>query len=125
MSKILVVDDSKLILEAVKESLVSDGHQVILTDNPLEVPHLIREQHPDLVLIDLNMPTMRGNVVARIVRKAFGREVVVLLHTEVPEEARLLLELAGAEGVVAKSADESVVRDAVRSYLKRPAARVG
>jgi CheY-like chemotaxis protein len=125
MSKILVVDDSRLILEAVKESLVSDGHEVALTDNPLEVPHLIREQHPDLVLIDLNMPTMRGNVVARIVRKAFGRGVVVLLHTEVPEEAKLLLELAGAEGVVAKSADEAVVRDAVRSYLKPPAARVG
>lgn len=125
MSKILVVDDSRLILEAVKESLVTDGHQVVLTDNPLEVPHLIREQHPDLVLIDLNMPTMRGNVVARIVRKAFGRAVVVLLHTEVPEQARLLLELAGAEGVVAKSADEAVVRDAVRSYLKPSAVRVG
>ena len=125
MAKILVVDDSKLILEAVKESLESDGHEVVLTDNPLEVPHLIRDQHSDLVLIDLNMPTMRGNVVARIVRKAFGREVVVLLHTEVPEEARLLLELAGAEGVVAKSADESVVRDAVRSSLKPRAARVG
>jgi len=125
MSKILVVDDSRLILEAVKESLVADGHHVVLTDNPLEVPHLIREQHPDLVLIDLNMPTMRGDIVARIVRKAFGRSVVVLLHTEVPEEARLLLELAGAEGVVAKSADEAVVRDAVRSYLNRPAARAG
>ena len=119
MSRILVVDDSPLVLNAVHESLLLDGHEVMLTENPLEVPYLIRQRNPDLVLIDLQMPTMRGDVVARIVRKAFGRAVVVLLHTETPEEARLLLDPNGAEGVVAKSGDESVVRDAVTQHLQR------
>ena len=118
MSRILVVDDSRLVLNAVQESLLPDGHEIVLTENPLEVPHLIRERHPDLVLIDLNMPTMRGDIVARIIRKAFGRGVVVLLHTEAPEEARSLIDPAGAEGVVAKSGDEAVVRDAVAHYLQ-------
>lgn len=131
MARILVVDDSRLVLEAVKESLLTDGHVLVLTENPMEVPHLIREQHPDLVLIDLNMPTMRGDVVARIVRKAFGVDVVVLLHTESPEEARKLIDPGGAEGVVAKSAEEAVIRNAVRLHLRRhqaarvAAARVG
>lgn len=124
MSRILVVDDSRLVLNAVRESLLPDGHEVVLTENPMEVPYLIRQRHPDLVLIDLQMPTMRGDVVARIVRKAFGRAVVVLLHTESPEEARLLLDPNGAEGVVAKSGDESVVRDAVTQHLQRRLALV-
>lgn len=119
MATILVVDDSRLVLEAVKESLRGEGHQILLTENPLEVPHLIQKQHPDLVLIDLNMPTMRGDVVARIIRKAFGVNVAVLLHTEMPEEARKLVDPSGAEGVVAKSADEAVVRNAVRLHLRR------
>ena len=127
MSKILVVDDSRLSLEAIQESLLSRGHELVLTENPLEVPHLIRETHPDLVLIDLNMPTMRGDVVARIIRKAFGNELVVLLHTEVPEEARALLEGCAANGVVAKSADEEVLCDAVALHLAQRTvpARVG
>jgi CheY-like chemotaxis protein len=126
MSTILVVDDSRLVLDAVRESLITEGHDVVLTENPLEVPHLIREKHPDLVLIDLNMPTMRGDIVARIIRKAFGSQVVVLLHTEAPDEAQKWIEPTGAEGVIAKSGDEAVVRDAVRLYLQRHlAARVG
>ena len=119
MSKILVVDDSKLVLNAVKESLLPQGHDIVLTENPLEVPHLIKERRPDLVLVDLNMPTMRGDVVARIIRKAFGSEVVVLLHTELPEEAQALIEPEGADGVVPKSHDEKTLIDAVSGFLSK------
>lgn len=121
MSKILVVDDSRLVLQAVKATL--QGHELTLTENPLEVPHLIRERHPDLVLIDLNMPTMRGDVVARIIRKAFGNDIIVLLHTEVPAEAHALLEGCAANGVIAKSANEAVLREAVAVYLQQRPAR--
>lgn len=121
MSKILVVDDSRLVLDAIRESLLPQGHDIVLTENPLEVPYLIRERHPDLVLVDLNMPTMRGDVVARIIRKAFGSEVVVLLHTEAPEEAKSLIDPSGADGVVAKSGDESVLVAAVKDYLQKQA----
>ncbi len=123
MSRILVVDDSRLVLQAVSDSLTPQGHELVLTENPLEVPHLIKQQHPDLVLIDLNMPTMRGDVVARIVRRAFGAEVVVLLHTEVPEEARAFVEPNGADGVIAKSQDEAALIDAVSAFLRRHAER--
>ncbi len=119
MSRILVVDDSRLCLNAIKESLLPQGHDIVLTENPLEVPHLIRERKPDLVLIDLNMPTMRGDVVARIIRKAFGRDVVVLLHTEVPDEARAMIGPCGADGVIAKSADEEGFVNAVTGYLQK------
>lgn len=119
MSKILVVDDSRLILKAVEESLLTHGYDVVLTENPLEVPHLIKMRRPDLVLIDLNMPTMRGDVVARIVRKAFGHSVVVLLHTEVPDEAHALIGPCGADGVVPKSEDEAVLLSAVSEFLQK------
>ena len=119
MSRILVVDDSKLVLQAVKESLLPQGHDIVLTENPLEVPHLIKVQRPDLVLVDLNMPTMRGDVVARIIRKAFGSEVVVLLHTELPDEAKSLVEPQCADGVVPKSQDEQILINAVSGFLRK------
>ena len=119
MSKILVVDDSRLVLQAVSDSLAPQGHELLLTENPLEVPHLIKQQHPDLVLIDLNMPTMRGDVVARIVRKAFGRHVVVLLHTETPAEAQVFVEPTCADGVIAKSYDDAELIKAVSEHLSR------
>lgn len=119
MSRILVVDDSPLVLQVVRDSLAPQGHDVVVTENPLEVPHLIKHQHPDLVLIDLNMPTMRGDVVARIVRKAFGRDVVVLLHTETPDDAAKYVEPTCADGVVAKSYDDAALVSAVAEHLLR------
>lgn len=121
MCKILVVDDSRLTLQAIRETLTPE-HDVVITENPLEVPHLIHERRPDLVIIDLNMPTMRGDVVARIIRKAFGNDVVVLLHTEVPAEAQRLLEGCGANGVVPKSSDEKMLREVVALHLRKLAA---
>ena len=119
MSRILVVDDSRLVLQAVKDSLSAAGFEVALTENPLEVPHLIKVLHPELVLIDLNMPTMRGDVVARIVRKAFGHDVVVLLHTETPEDAKAFVEPTCADGVIAKSPDEAALVESVTQHLVR------
>jgi DNA-binding response OmpR family regulator len=121
MSRILVVDDSRLVLQAIGETLASQ-YDVAFTENPLEVPHLLHERMADLVLIDLNMPTMRGDVVARIIRKAFGNDVVVLLHTEVPEQAKALLEGCGANGVVPKSQDEDALRAAVALHLRKQVA---
>ena len=118
MSIILAVDDSRLILQAIRATLTPE-HDVTITQNPLEVPHLIHERRPDLVLIDLNMPTMRGDVVARIIRKAFGNDIVVLLRTEVAAEAELLLEGCAANGVITKTRDEKALRDAVALYLRQ------
>ena len=124
MFKILVVDDSRLMLAGLREALLPGGYDIAVTENPLEVPHLIRLGRPDLVLIDLNMPTMRGDVVARIIRKAFGASMVVLLHTEVPADARRLIAGCGADGVVAKSGDQAVVRAAVAAHLQEYTQRV-
>ena len=119
MARILVVDDSRLVLQAVSDTLAQQGHELVLTENPLEVPHLIKQRRPDLVLIDLNMPTMRGDVVARIVRKSFGRDVVVLIHTETPEDAKKYVECSCADGVVAKSHDEESLIRSVDEHLIR------
>lgn len=72
MSIVLVVDDSPLVLNQVRDALQADDLDVLVTENPLEVPRLIHRRAPSLVLVDIHMPTMRGDVVARIVRRAFG-----------------------------------------------------
>lgn len=123
MATVLVVDDSPLVLTAVQDALEADGLNVVTTDNPLELPRLMFRRSPQLVLVDLSMPTMRGDAATRILRRLFGPELVILLHSEANlMETVKLAKDCGADGVIAKADGDVALRAAVRSWLARRAA---
>lgn len=59
--KILIVDDELDILELL-EMIIAERtpYQVVTTNNPLEVPHLLKENPFDLLITDLRMPGLSG-----------------------------------------------------------------
>jgi twitching motility two-component system response regulator PilH len=58
--KILVVDDSKMLQAGMKRALVSAGHEVILAGDGKEGLAAARRNLPDLILLDMMLPTMSG-----------------------------------------------------------------
>jgi len=64
---ILVADDSPEVRERAAELLTAAGYNVVVADDGSEALRLIREQHPDLVVLDLLMPSMTGFDVLRAV----------------------------------------------------------
>ena len=59
-SPILVVDDDPQTLLSVREALSREGYGTILTDDPEEVPGLLKQHRPHLVLLDLVLPEVDG-----------------------------------------------------------------
>lgn len=60
MGKVLILDDDEGIVEGLKMALEDDGLSVVGTTSPFQLPFLLRLERPDVVLIDLGMPTLRG-----------------------------------------------------------------
>ena len=58
--RILIVDDTKDILLVVARRLKSWGYEVLTADSGEEGLRIIEEQKPDLVLLDIMMPKMKG-----------------------------------------------------------------
>src|SRR3990170_575126 len=58
--RILVVDDENLIRRTLQKSLEKDGYGVILAATGEEALQKIREEAPDLALIDIHLPGMDG-----------------------------------------------------------------
>ncbi len=103
-AKILVVDDSQILLESTALALEDAGHEVRTLDNPLSVAAVVRRERPDLMLIDLNMPTLTGDMVTRIVSQyGVTKTMKVILYSDVDEsELARRTQACGATGYISK-----------------------
>lgn len=59
-AKILVADDSRTIRAVVRRALTAEGYDVTLASDGLEAVQFARRDHPDLVILDIQMPEMDG-----------------------------------------------------------------
>jgi CheY-like chemotaxis protein len=68
IGKIMLIDDSELVLDRVKSRLLREGYDVITVSRPANAPNLL--SGCDVVLIDLHMPGIGGGEVLSLLRKA-------------------------------------------------------
>jgi CheY-like chemotaxis protein len=68
MKKILVADDNAVSRELIREVLEADDYQVIEASDGREALNKLREQQPDLVLLDIQMPILDGHALIRELR---------------------------------------------------------
>jgi CheY-like chemotaxis protein len=106
--KVLVVDDSPIVLEIVRDRLVSVGFEVAVRREALGVAHWIYEQQPYLVLLDVDMPALSGAGVASLLRKRPAtRTTRVVFHSSLaPERLAELVRTTGAAGAMQKTDDD-------------------
>ncbi len=115
---VLVVEDEKKIRELVRGLLERAGLTVVSTGSGAEAIGLLRRVNPDLVVLDLMLPDVPGEEVAREIRE-LGGPPVVMLTAKASEGDRIAgLEL-GADDYVTKpfSPRELVLR--VEAVLRR------
>ena len=67
--KILAIDDQKLVLIPLEKRLNDLGYEVITTTNAEEGMRIFKNEQPDLVIVDVNMPDVSGIDVVKYIRK--------------------------------------------------------
>ena len=102
--RILIVDDRPENLGFVRDSLEHGGHQVQTSLGGPEALRLMKEQPPDFVLLDLEMPGMNGIEVLQEIRKeeSLSGVVVVVMSAHSREEVKEKCLKAGADEVMSK-----------------------
>jgi len=119
--KIVVIDDSEIVLEVTKAALEGAGYDVVAHDRPAGCVALILHEKPDLVLMDVNMPGLGGDTIVSVLGKAAPTsDTVVLLHSSLPAEVlRAKATTAGAHGFIQKSGDLFGLVREINRWLKR------
>ena len=115
---VLLVEDERKLRELVRSYLERAGFAVVSTDSGAEAISVAASAEPDLVILDLGLPDVAGETVARELRDA-GSVPILMLTAKAAEEDRIAgLEL-GADDYVTKpfSPRELVLR--VQAILRR------
>jgi len=104
--RILVVDDNRDILDLVERVLLTYGHEVVLARDGLEALQQDSTSSPDLIVLDVNLPTLDGWEVCRRIKAR--RNVPVMLLTVRAERADIERSIeAGADDHLPKPFDIS------------------
>ncbi len=116
--RILVVDDDAKTVELVKLYLKRDGYKVITANDGNEALRLARENHPDLIVLDLMLPGMDGLQVCRILRKESDVPIIMLTAITTEDDRLTGLEI-GADDYVTKPFSPRELAARVRAVLRR------
>ena len=106
---ILIVEDNLDGRESMRELLEIWGHRVEIAENGLQGVEKALSDQPDVALIDIGLPGIDGNEVARRIRAAFGTghmELIAMTGYGQPEDRRRALQ-AGFDSYLVKPVDPS------------------
>ena len=111
--KILIIDDSEIILETTKAALEDAGYRVTALSlfgagmaAASSLAELLKHSPdaPVLILMDVTMPGLEGDEVTRLFKDAWDIEVPVYLYSALdPGELQQRAQAVGAEGYILKS----------------------
>jgi two-component system, cell cycle response regulator DivK len=117
--RILIVDDNAMNVDLVSFLLAADGMQVESAADAAQASARIAAQHPDLILMDIQMPGVDGlELTRRLKADAATREIPIVALTAYAmkgDEERMLA--AGCDGYIAKPVEVASFTRRVRSFL--------
>jgi two-component system KDP operon response regulator KdpE len=118
MTRILVVDDDRQLLRALRINLTTRGYEVQLAPDGATALAMAGRQPPDLVIVDLGLPDMDGVTVVEGIR-GWSTVPVIVLSARHQEQAKVRALDAGADDYVTKpfGIDELLAR--VRAAVRR------
>lgn len=118
LEKILVVDDDKNICELLRLYLEKEGYSVILCHDGQEAVVKFNALNPDLILLDIMLPSLDGWQVCREIRKKSNVPIIMLTAKGETFDKVLGLEL-GADDYVVKPFDTKEIVARIKAVLRR------
>ena len=115
---ILVVDDDKLIVKGLAFSLEQEGNVVDCAFDGEEALQKIRDNEPDIVLLDLMLPKLNGYEVCEAVRK-FSSVPIIMLTAKSEDEDKIAGLDCGADDYITKPFNILELKARINAVMRR------
>lgn len=117
MAKILIVDDAEFLRVRLNKILDTEGYEVVQAENGAKAVSTYKEQHPDVVLMDVTMPEMDGLTALKEI-VSFDAQAKVVMLTALGQESVVLEAVkSGARDFIVKPFEHDRVMKAISKLL--------
>jgi two-component system chemotaxis response regulator CheY len=119
--KILIVDDSKVIVESIKNTFIKNGvnvENIQTASSAIEALDILRTNkfNPELITMDITMPEMDGIEATEIISKEFEDIDIIMVTTKGEEQSLIKAMSAGAKGYFLKPVTDEQIEEMI-NYL--------
>ncbi|HWI55232.1 MAG TPA: response regulator [Desulfobacteria bacterium] len=120
-SKVLVIDDDKLVFRIISDSLQKEGYSVFGASDFESASEYIYHTSPDIILLDIVLPKMNGYEICRLLRNdtRTSHVPVIMLTSKGQVEDKVAGLEAGADDYVTKPFDNLELIARVKTHLRR------
>jgi two-component system alkaline phosphatase synthesis response regulator PhoP len=122
MKKILIVEDEEIILDLLERKLTKEGYEISVARDGEEGLKAMREQKPDLILLDIVMPKLGGFEVMEEMQKEPDLKeipVIIISNSGQPVELDRAKELGAKDWLIKTEFDPQEVLDKVAKQIGR------
>ena len=118
MKKILIVEDEKIIRNVLKTLLENSGYEVSAIENFNNTKEDIIKSKVDLVLLDINLPNVNGEILLKEIRKETNIPVI-MVTSRVGEVDEVLSISYGADDYITKPYNPTILLLRIQNIFKR------
>jgi len=118
---VLVADDDRAIRESLVRALELEGYEVTAVSNGADALTRAKERQPDVLVLDLMMPSVDGLTVCRVLRAEGDRTPILMLTARTETSDRVAGLDAGADDYLPKPFDLAELLARLRALLRRVA----
>lgn len=118
MKKILIVEDEEVIRLELKTLLENAGYQVVLLTDFEHAREEIKKAKVDLILLDINLPGINGEILLREIRKE-SNVPVIMVTSRVSEVDEVLSISSGADDYITKPYHPTILLLRIQNIFKR------
>ena len=119
-ASVLVVDDDIRILRMIQRILELEGYRALIASDGKTALEIFDEENPDLVLLDIMMPSMDGYSVCQRIRE-FSQVPIIIVTAKSKDEDKVCGLNIGADDYMTKPFSAKELAARVRSALRRAA----
>jgi two-component system, response regulator, stage 0 sporulation protein F len=120
MAKILVIDDDQGVRRLLDVYFRDRGHDVVLAENGLRGLELFRQDHPDIIVLDLKMRGMDGLAVLQDIRSLKQDQRVIMFTGASDSTKEQQIHALGITEIVDKGSSLQSLEEALKRALNDP-----
>ncbi|HWP45746.1 MAG TPA: diguanylate cyclase [Candidatus Limnocylindrales bacterium] len=117
--KLLIAENDPEVARTLEQCLVKHGYQVAVVEDGIRAMNYIKNQHPELILLDFQLPELSGIEILKWIKTEYPEILIIVMTNFVSEQTAVELFKAGADEYLRKPFDAELVPIICDNVFKR------